>query len=285
VNSHDPVALRVQGMTLVEQTLVLAHLEADRTPDRTVSPAAVSRLFEDFGLPAPTKIGNMFASLVDKKLLTKVSGRAVYKVTPKGRESVAQRLSGLDFVALVAEGATENTPFLGQAETALVPPTLAPPAIVGPLRGFLEDHPFDTNVFGMTRFPDAKAGTKDPVGRALAVAKDVCAEFGLELHLASDRAITDDLWSNVTAHMWGCRYGIGLFEDRVDRGLNHNLLIEVGAMIMTGRRCALLKDGSIDKMPTDFIGMIYKSVNLEVESTVRDRVTDWLKDDLRVGKL
>ena len=56
-------------------------------------------------------------------------------------------------------------------------------------------------------------------------------------------------------------------------------------MMMTGRRCALLKDGSIEKMPTDFIGMIYKSVDLQDESTVRGRVTDWLKDDLRIGKI
>ncbi len=282
---QDPVALRVQGMSLVEQTLVLAQLQADRAPDKTVTPAAVGQLFDDFALPAPTKIGNMFASLVAKKQLTKVAAHGAYKVTPTGRAAVAQRLSGLDFVALIAEGATENTPLLGHTETALVPYTLAPPALVHPLRGFLAGHPFDTNVFGMTRFPDAKAGTKDPVGQALAVAKEACSEFGLEFHLASDRAMTDDLWSNVTAHMWGCRYGIGFFEDRLDRGLNHNLLIEVGAMIVTGRRCALLKDGSIEKMPTDFIGMIYKSVDLDDATSVRSSVADWLKDDLRIGDI
>jgi hypothetical protein len=72
------------------------------------------------------------------------------------------------------------------------------------------------------------------------------------------------------------------------RKLHHHQgrgLTEVGAMIMTGRRVALLKDGSIEKMPTDFVGMIYKSVDLEDFSTVRDRVKDWLKDDLRIGKL
>ncbi|KQM39284.1 hypothetical protein ASE56_02265 [Microbacterium sp. Leaf203] len=185
----------------------------------------------------------------------------------------------------MAEAASQNAPAFGSTQNALIPVSLAPPALVQPLRGFLADHPFDTNVFGMTRFPDQRAGTLDPVGRALAVTKEVCAELGLEFHLASDRAITDDLWSNVTAHMWACRYGVAFFEDRVDRGLNHNLLIEVGAMIMTGRRCALLKDGSLEKMPTDFVGMIYKSVNLEQEDTVAAGVRTWLKDDLRIGKL
>jgi hypothetical protein len=194
-------------------------------------------------------------------------------------------MTGLDLVALVAESAHENAPVLGRTEHALVPVHLAPPALVQPLRGFLADHPFDTNVFGMMRYPDAKAGTADPAGRALAITKDVCSEFGLEFHLASDRAISDDLWDNVTAHMWGCRYGVALFEDRVERGLNHNLLIEVGAMIMSGRRCALLKDGSIEKLPTDFVGMIYKSVDLSAEDTVATVVRAWIKDDLSIGRL
>ncbi|MHB1234786.1 MAG: hypothetical protein ACYCZK_03835 [Microbacteriaceae bacterium] len=74
-------------------------------------------------------------------------------------------------------------------------------------------------------------------------------------------------------------------EDRVERGLNYNLVTEVGAMLMTGRRVALLKDGSIEKMPTDFVGMIYKSVDLSDEGAVRVLVTNWLRDDLRMGKI
>lgn len=285
VATHDPVALRLQRLDMQSQTLVLAALAADRSEGKVTSPGAVMQLFQNFALPAPLKIANVFAALKTKKYLTPATGRGCYKVTPLGRAHVGERISGLDIVALIAEGASENAPLLGETATPLIPFTLAPPALVEPLRGFLADHPFDTNVFGMTRFPDAKAGSTDPVGRALGVAREVCEDYGLQFHHASDRAITDDVWSNVMAHMWGSRYGIGFFEDRVERGLNYNLVTEVGAMIMTGRRVALLKDGSIDKMPTDFVGMIYKSVDLEHESTVRDRVTDWLKDDLRIGKL
>jgi hypothetical protein len=285
VVGHDPVTLRLQRLDLQAQTLVLAALVADRTERKVASPAAVMQLFSDFALPAPAKIGNVFAALKTKSYLTPVASRGSYKVTPLGRAFVGERMSGLDIVALIAEGATKNAPLLGQIATALVPFTLAPPALIQPLRGFLADHPFETNVFGMTPFPDAKAGNRDPVSRALAVAREVCQEFGLKFHLASDRAITDEVWSNVMAHMWGSRYGIGFFEDRVERGLNYNLVTEVGAMIMTGRRVALIKDGSIEKMPTDFVGMIYKSVDMEDEATVRDSVKDWLKDDLRIGKL
>lgn len=279
----DPVAVRLQQLNLQLQTLVLGQLVASRSEGGAFSPAAVLQAFHDFGLPAPGKIGNMFTYVTSKKWFAKQPQRGTYKVTPTGQAKVRAQMSGLDMVALIAESTHENAPVLGRTEHTLLPVHMAPPALVQPLSVFLTDHPFDTNVFGMTRFPDAKAGTADPVGRALAVVKDVCSEAGLEFHLASDRAIIDDLWANVTAHMWACRYGVALFEDRVERGLNHNLLIEVGAMLMTGRRCALLKDGSIEQMPTDFVGMIYKSVDLSAEETIVATVQRWLQDDLRIG--
>jgi hypothetical protein len=283
--AHDPVALRLQRLDLQFQALVLGQLAASRSDDGSFSPGTAFQLFHDFALPAPAKIGNVFTALTKKKWFAKQPQRAAYKVTPAGQAKVRGQMTALDLVALVAESAHKNAPVFGRTEHALVPVHLAPPALVRPLQSFLADHPFDTNVFGMTRFPDAKAGTADPVGRALAIVREVCAESGLEFHLASDRAIVDDLWDNVTAHMWACRYGVAFFEDRVDRGLNHNLLIEVGAMIMSGRRCALLKDGSIEKLPTDFVGMIYKSVDLPAEDAVAQVVRTWIKDDLTVGNL
>jgi hypothetical protein len=283
--THDPVALRLQRLDLMLQALVLGQLAASRSDDGSFSPGTALQLFHDFALPAPAKIGNVFTALTKKKWFAKQPQRAAYKVTPAGQAEVREQMTDLDLVALVAESAHKNAPVFGRTEHALVPVHLAPPALIRPLQSFLADHPFNTNVFGMTRFLDAKAGTADPVGRALAIVRDVCAESGLEVHLASDRAIVDDLWDNVTAHMWACRYGVAFFEDRVDRGLNHNLLIEVGAMIMSGRRCALLKDGSIETMPTDFVGMIYTSVDLSAEETVAQVVRAWIKDDLTVENL
>jgi hypothetical protein len=135
----------------------------------------------------------------------------------------------------------------------------------------------------MTRFPDEQENDPDPVAGALEAARDCCADHGLEFHLASDRAIVDDLWPNVAAHMWASRYGIAFFEDRRERGLNYNLTIEVGGMLITGRRCALLKDKSILKMPTDLVGKIYQSVDLDSERQVRKALHGWLRGDLALG--
>lgn len=164
---------------------------------------------------------------------------------------------------------------------ALVPPTLAPPAILAPVTRFTENYPFDLNVFGMTRFPDESGN--DPVDDALSAVRVELARHDLSFHLASDRAMSDDLWTNVAAHMWASRYGLAIFEDRRGRGLNYNLTIEVGGMVMTGRRCLLLKDSSIGSMPTDLVGMIYKPVDLGKPETVKSAVTDWVTKDLRLS--
>ena len=93
----------------------------------------------------------------------------------------------------------------------------------------------------------------------------------------------DDLWTNVAAHMWASRYGIAFFEDRRKRGVNYNLTIEVGAMLMSGRRCALLKDRSIASLPTDLVGRIYKPVDLDDGETVMTALHSWFRDDLAIS--
>jgi hypothetical protein len=194
-------------------------------------------------------------------------------------------MSDIDLAALSAEAATTTT-LLGHVEHTIIPPTLAPPHLIVGLRKFLEDHPFERNVFGMTRFPENNGGADalDPVREALDIAREACHLHGLEFHLASDRAIDDDLWANVAAHMWACRYGLAFFEDRMKSGLNYNLTIEVGSMLMAGRRCALLKDRSIKKMPTDLVGRIYKDVDLAKSQNVTCAIHEWLRDDLALGK-
>jgi hypothetical protein len=193
---------------------------------------------------------------------------------------VTQLVGDMDLAALAAEASAHGTE-LGSAPHPVIPPSLAPPALIGPLRKFLEDHPFDRNVMGMTRFADTSPG--DPVIPALQTARDVCSRHQLEFHLASDRAMDDDLWTNVAAHMWASRYGIAFFEDRVNRGMNYNLTIEVGAMLMTGRRVALLKDASIKRLPTDLIGRIRKTVDIDDLETVSDALHTWMRDDLGLG--
>jgi hypothetical protein len=138
----------------------------------------------------------------------------------------------------------------------------------------------------MTRFPtEGEGDPPDPVREALTVAAGVCRAHDLEFHLASDRQLDDDLWTNVAAHMWASRYGVAFFEDIATprKGLNYNLTIEVGAMLMTGRRTVLLKDTSVPKLPTDLVGRIFKEIDLTAPDTVELALHKWVRDDLGLG--
>jgi hypothetical protein len=55
-------------------------------------------------------------------------------------------------------------------------------------------------------------------------------------------------------------------------------------MLMTGRRCALLKDKSVAKMPTDLVGQIYKDVNLDDTASIDEAIHLWFRDDLGVNR-
>ncbi len=282
----DSVGVRVQGLALGEQFLALARMAQSRggAPDFTVR--AVDALFHELSLPAPAKPHNVATALERNGLIRRGKDRGVWRVTPKGRAESETVVSGIDLAVLVAEAAAAGARLGGAAHPVILPEFGAPPDLVAILREFLHQHEFDRNVFGMTRFPrEGSSEPPDPVKNALEVARATFKAHGLEFHLASDRQLHDDLWTNVAVHMWASRYGVGFFEDlaKPASGLNYNLTTEVGAMLITGRRCCLLKDPSITSLPTDLVGRIRKDVSLRDADTVETMLHAWIRDDLGLG--
>jgi hypothetical protein len=283
---RESVGLRVQGLELNEQFLALARLSQSRdgSPDFTVR--GVEELFHEMSLPAPVKPSNVAAALERKGFIRHGKDRGTWRVTPKGRAESEEVVSGIDLAALVAEAAAGGARLGGSAHPVILPEFGAPPDLAGVLREFLHQHDFDRNVFGMTRFPnEGSSEPPDPIKNALEVARSTFEAHGLEFHLASDRQLHDDLWTNVAAHMWASRYGVAFFEDlaRPANGLNYNLTTEVGAMLMTGRRCCLFKDPSIKSLPTDLVGRIRKDVSFEDVDAVAALLHSWIRDDLGLG--
>lgn len=278
----DSVALRVQRLPVADQVLALSRLAEARAESGRFAPLALDNLFDDFGLPRPAKVSNVLSRLEDSGQVSRLrDSRGSWRLTPSGRAKSEELIDDMDLAALIAEAAVERPPQLGRTIHPLIPPSLAPPELLSPLRIFLDEHPFDSNVFGMTRFPDEQDESEsDPLAGVLEAIDDACASHGLNFHLASDRMIVDDLWANVAAHMWACRYGIAFFEDRRGRGINYNLTIEVGSMLMTGRRLALLKDASIPRLPTDLVGKIHKSVDFDDLPATSAAIHVWIRDDL-----
>lgn len=268
---------------MADRTLVLASIASSRSEDGTFTGRSVAQIYLDTALPPPAKIGNVIASLRTSGYATPEKAHGAWLLTPLGRQRVST-IVGDDSAALLAESIPGGAE-LAHSRHPLIPASLAPPQLLGPVSAFTATSPSAGNVFGMTRFPDGDEvpDGPDPVAAALAVTGTALREHGLNFLLASQRAMVDDLWGNVAAHMWASNYGVAFFEDRRGRGMNYNLVIEVGAMLMAGRRCLLLKDESIERMPTDLVGFIYKSVDLDDADTVASAVHAWAREDLSLG--
>ncbi len=162
----------------------------------------------------------------------------------------------------------------------LIPPFLGPMRAAPGLAQVLGDSPFEQNVMLITRFPK---DPEDHFSKLIPKLREAVAAHGLRLLVASDGMKEDTLWANVVTYMWACKYAIVLL-DKPGEALNSNVLIEVGGMLMTGRRCAILRDNSVPAMPSDLVGHIYKATDLADHEASVDEIHKWIRDDLGLGE-
>lgn len=263
-----------------DQVLVLGHLASERDSTRAFQTSHVRSLFESLRLPAPGNLSQVLADLARKKLVVKRPAGG-WSITPLGEVRSREVIGDLPDDEARAETNPRQGAELGTVEHPLLPPEWAPQPWVKPISQLLASYPFDRNVFCITRFPSSEDSV---LSAAIDAARDAVRAHGMTLHLANDRKIADELWPNVVAHMWACRYGIAFFEQLSSDQLNQNVLIESGAMLAMGRRCALLRDDSVSKMPTDFIAHIYEGLDLGDTTKVASSVHRWLADDLDLGR-
>src|ERR1043166_4417962 len=139
----------------------------------------------------------------------------------------------------------------------------------------------DRNVFIMMRYADT------PQFRALEhTIRITLAEYGLIARLAKDACLSDDLWENIRIYMEGSTFGIAIFEEIDQRDFNPNVSLELGFMYARRRRCLLLKDKRMPRLPTDTCGKIYRDFDTyDIEVSVRDQVATWCERDLGLKKL
>lgn len=266
---------------------MLGDLAARRRETGWFNSAGIAELLEELRLPSPDKkhitsrVGDLVAA---DWLVARGSGRTrEWALTPTGHRHAIELVGEIDFAKLEPQLVQVPGAELGNVRHTTLPPTLAPAKWSAGIARLLERFPFETNVLCMTRFPDDEV-EHDPNQAVIDTVRDALKTHGLVLHLASDRIVDEDLFGNVAAYMWACQYGIGLFEDRIGKKLNYNLVTEVGSMMMAGRRCALLKDKTAPPMPTDLIGHIYKPVDFGDLGAVAKETHLWAAEDLGLGR-
>lgn len=278
-----PFVFQTYGKS-IDRVLLGSAIVGMRNGDGFFKPPAVLTFFDALRVPRPANIHRDLGLLESSNLVRRYG--LSWSVTPVGRNAVQEHLQEFDEAELSAF--LQGTPgsFLANERHLVIPAELAPPKWLPAIERLTQRFPFETNVFLMTRFPqnDAKSRSDDPVEPAIPAMREALKSHGLNLHVASDRQLDDDLLGNVAAYMWACQFGIGILENRTDRGLNYNVVTELGAMLMTGRRCALLKDRTSPDFPSDLIGLIYKSIDLDDTRSVAATIHAWAADDLNLGR-
>jgi len=255
--------LSLQRLSRVrDRVLALGQIVTLRNADGSFTPAEVERLAEELRLPRIGNASRELARLKSDELVVRLTAGG-WAITPEGDHVLLSTIGKLDSVEAPAP-ATSGAD-LGEVRHQIIPASLAPEPWIGAIGHLLDDHPFERNVLLITRFP---ANESDPLWAFIPKARAACKQHGLELHVAGDRNADPLLFNNVAGYMWACRFGLALFEAHGDpprrpASLNQNLLIEVGSMLMTGRRCAILRDTSVEQMPTDLVGHIFHPVRFE----------------------
>ncbi|MFD3401700.1 hypothetical protein ACFWUU_13520 [Kribbella sp. NPDC058693] len=256
----------------------MSGLAATRSEAGIFTTRQVADLFVELRLPAVTNPSSSLGRLRAQGLLMRPTADT-WALTPAGEEKLsAEGLRIPSHLLDLAAGQYAGSE-LGDRRHALIPPFLGPMGPVGGLAHLLEDSPFEQNIMLITRFPKT---LDDAVAGLIPVLQKVTAGHDLRLLVASDAMREDTLWANVVTYMWASKYAIVLL-DKPGEALNSNVLIEIGGMLMSGRRCAILRDTSVPAMPTDLVGHIYKPVVLADHDACAQAIHRWIRDDLGQG--
>ena len=168
--------------------------------------------------------------------------------------------------------------FLKDDETNPTPvaqPSQLPSEIAHSLARFRTDHPDPSKVgFLIMRFEDtdAHSAIQDAI-------KTTLREHDLTAVRADEKRYHDDLFYNVQTYLYGCSFGIAIFERITTEDFNPNVSLEVGYLLAMRIPVLLLKDQNLKAMQTDLVGKIYDPFDFQKPAeTIPPKVEKWLRD-------
>ena len=152
---------------------------------------------------------------------------------------------------------------------------LPPPEIIESLRKFKRDHPEPKRAaFIMMRFGSTQGhlDIADGIRQALSTLKITALR-------ADEKSYHDDLFSNVLTYIYGCQFGIAVFERLESNDFNPNVSLEVGYMKALKKDVCLLKDQTLQALQTDLVGKLYHSFNpQDPKRTIPLVLNRWVRD-------
>lgn len=143
------------------------------------------------------------------------------------------------------------------------------------LREFELDHPDQKKVaFIMMKFGRTPAHEKIVQG-----IKDALVPHGINAVRADDKEYNPSLLPNILTYLYGCGFGIAVFE-RIEReDFNPNVSLEVGYIMALGKEVCLLKDQTLQTLHTDLVGRLYRTFDpQDPVASIPPVLTKWMQD-------
>lgn len=150
-----------------------------------------------------------------------------------------------------------------------------PLEITNSLQKFMQDH----SDVRQTAFIMMKFGTTKAHEKIIHAIKSTLLKYGIVAMRADDKEYHDDLFPNVLTYVYGCNFGIAVFERLEAEEFNPNVSLEVGYMRALKKSVCLLKDQTIRTMQTDLLGKLYKSFDpQDPTESIPQELEKWLID-------
>jgi|RhiMethySRZTD1v2_1073278.scaffolds.fasta_scaffold61275_1 hypothetical protein len=127
-----------------------------------------------------------------------------------------------------------------------------PPELTKSLQEFTETHPDPTKIgFIMMRFRKEN----DPI---IASIKSAFLAHRLKVMAASEHPFHPDLLPNVKTYMWGCGFGIAVYDRLAAEDFNPNVSFELGYMIALQKPVLIFLDTEIPTLFADIAAKLYE---------------------------
>ncbi|HZX16189.1 MAG TPA: TIR domain-containing protein [Pseudomonas sp.] len=111
-----------------------------------------------------------------------------------------------------------------------------------------------------------------------AALRKILSQHGFNLLRADDRAYSDDVLSNIETYIFGSKFAFSVHDRIENENHNANVSLEIGYLMGQGKHVCLLKEQSVNSLPSDLQGRLYVSFSMfNIESSLAIAVEGWLK--------
>lgn len=103
--------------------------------------------------------------------------------------------------------------------------------------------------------------------------------LGISAIRADEGEYHTDMFYNVLTYIYGCEFGVAVFERITNNLHNPNVALEVGYMMALGKSVCLLKDKTVDTLQSDLVHRLYKPFDfLKPAETIPGQLERWMAD-------